>query len=180
MTTAVARRKNAAGLGNISTTSARRLISLLSRSIVICSLPGGVFDVRHEALRSQFLRGGHGYLQPSRRQSQRRSNEIARVVSPVSPRESWTVVGDDDPPLAPVERYLGYLTGIERSPNTVKAYAHDLKDWFGFLAGRGLGWRTVGLEDVGAFVAWLRFPVQARAGGWRCWRRRRVRAANRL
>src|SRR5690606_14618529 len=33
MTTAVARRRNASGLGKISTTSARRLISLLSRSM---------------------------------------------------------------------------------------------------------------------------------------------------
>lgn len=29
-----------------------------------------------------------------------------------------------------LERYLAYLTQIERSPDTVKAYAHDLKDWF--------------------------------------------------
>ena len=29
----------------------------------------------------------------------------------------------------------------QRSPNTVKGYAHDLKDWFGFLAGHGLDWR---------------------------------------
>jgi hypothetical protein len=31
--------------------------------------------------------------------------------------------------VEPVERFLGYLTSIEKSPNTVKAYAHDLKDW---------------------------------------------------
>ena len=37
--------------------------------------------------------------------------------------------------LQPVERFLGYLASIERSPNTVKAYAHDLKDWFTYLAG---------------------------------------------
>jgi hypothetical protein len=37
MTTAVARRRNAAGLGKISTTSARRLISLFKRSWVIYS-----------------------------------------------------------------------------------------------------------------------------------------------
>ncbi len=37
MTTAVASRKNAAGLGKISTTSARRLISLFNRSM-------GLFD----------------------------------------------------------------------------------------------------------------------------------------
>ena len=60
---------------------------------------------------------------------------------PVSRRESWTVLGDDDAPVEPIERYLAYLTDIERSPNTVKAYAHDLKDWFTFLAGRGLDWR---------------------------------------
>jgi integrase/recombinase XerD len=91
--------------------------------------------------------------------------QIARVISPVSLRESWTVLGDDDAPVAPVERYLAYLTDIERSPNTVKAYAHDLKDWFGFLAERGLDWQGVRLDDLGEFVAWLRLPLPARAGG---------------
>lgn len=89
---------------------------------------------------------------------------VTRVMSSVSGRESWTVLGDDDAPLAPVDRYLAYLTDIERSPNTVKAYAHDLKDWFEFLSGRGLDWTQVGLEDVGAFVAWLRLPTAARSG----------------
>lgn len=55
-----------------------------------------------------------------------------------------------------------YLTDIERSPNTVKAYAHDLKDWFVFLADRGLDWRRVRLDDVGEFVAWLRLPLPVR------------------
>src|SRR4029077_9885333 len=91
--------------------------------------------------------------------------QVARVISCVSSRESWTVLGDDDVPVAPVDRYLAYLTDIERSPNTVKAYAHDLKDWFGFLAGRRLDWRAVRLDDVGEFVAWLGLPLQARAGG---------------
>jgi integrase/recombinase XerD len=81
---------------------------------------------------------------------------VTRVVSPVSSRESWTILGDDDRPVEPVERYLAYLTGIERSPNTVKAYAHDLKDWFEFLGDRELDWRSVTLEDIGGFVAWLR------------------------
>ena len=89
---------------------------------------------------------------------------VTRVVSPVSSRESWTVVGDDDRTVEPVELYLAYLAGVERSPNTVKAYAHDLKDWFEFLADRELDWQSVILEDIGAFVAWLRTPVQARGG----------------
>ena len=58
--------------------------------------------------------------------------------------------------MAPAERYLAYLTDIERSPNTIKAYAHDLKDWFVFLAGRGLDWRAVTLRwDDG--IWWLDF-----------------------
>ena len=88
---------------------------------------------------------------------------VQRVLVPGTRRESWTVLGDDGP-VEPVERYLAYLTDIERSPNTVKAYAHDLKDWFVFLAARGLDWREVRLEDIGGFVAWMRRPPGVRDG----------------
>ena len=90
---------------------------------------------------------------------------VQRVVMPGQGIESWTVLGDDDVPVGPVERFLAYLTAVGRSPNTVKAYAHDLKDFFEFLAGRGLAWRDVRLEDIGGFVAWLRMPPPGRAGG---------------
>lgn len=63
---------------------------------------------------------------------------VQRLVMPGSGVESWTVLGDDYLPVEPVERFLAYLGAIERSPNTVKAYAHDLKDWFVFLDGRGV------------------------------------------
>jgi integrase/recombinase XerD len=89
---------------------------------------------------------------------------VQQVAMPGSRVASWAVLGDDDSPVEPVERYLAYLTDIERSPNTVKAYAHDLKDYFVFLAGRGLDWREVRLEDVGEFVAWLRLPPAGRDG----------------
>ncbi len=89
---------------------------------------------------------------------------VQRVLSPASLLESWTVLGDDDLPVPPIERYLAYLTGIERSPNTVRAYAYDLKDYFTFLDGRDLDWRQVRLEDIGEFVAWLRLPPAGRDG----------------
>jgi integrase/recombinase XerD len=69
---------------------------------------------------------------------------VQRVLMPGSRVESWTVLDDDLVPVDPVERFLAYLSSIERSPNTVKAYAHDLKDWFIFLGRRGLDWRSVG------------------------------------
>jgi integrase/recombinase XerD len=89
---------------------------------------------------------------------------VRRVATPMSRVESWTVLGDGDTPVEPIERYLAYLTDIERSPNTIKAYAHDLKDYFTFLVSQGLDWREVRLEDVGEFVAWLRLPPEGRKG----------------
>jgi integrase/recombinase XerD len=89
---------------------------------------------------------------------------VQRVALPTSRVGSWTVLGDGDIPVEPIERYLAYLTDIERSPNTVKAYAHDLKDYWVFLTFRGLDWREVRLEDIGEYVAWLRLPPTGRDG----------------
>lgn len=89
---------------------------------------------------------------------------VQRVLSPVLGVESWTVLAEDGAPIGPAERFLAYLSGIERSPNTVKAYAHDLRDYWSFLDFRGLDWREVRLEDLGDFVAWLRLPPGARDG----------------
>ena len=61
------------------------------------------------------------------------------VVIPGSGTRSWTVLGDDDVPVVPVDRFLAYLTDIGRSPNTVKAYAHDMKDLWEFSRVPGPG-----------------------------------------
>src|SRR6266540_2670936 len=89
---------------------------------------------------------------------------VQRVLMPDSGRESWTLLGDDLAPVEPVERFLAFLASVEKSPNTVKAYAHDLKDWWAYLSRHGRGWQSVTLEDVAGFVAWLRLPPEARDG----------------
>src|SRR5260370_39419482 len=86
------------------------------------------------------------------------------VVIPGSGTRSWTVLGDDDAPVVPVGRFLAYLTDIGRSPNTVKAYAHDMKDLWQFLRFRGLDWREARLEDIAEFVAWLQLPSAGPSG----------------
>jgi integrase/recombinase XerD len=84
---------------------------------------------------------------------------VQRVLMPGSGRESWTLLGDDGAVIEPAERYLAYLTAIERSPNTVRAYAVSLKLWFEFLQFTTMRWDQVGVEDVARFVAWLRAPA---------------------
>src|SRR6516162_7490024 len=91
------------------------------------------------------------------------------VMVPGSGTGSWTVLGDDDVPVVPVDRFLAYLTDIGRSPNTVRAYAFDLKNYWEFISFRGLDWREARLGDVGEFVAWLQLlPAGGSAGSRSC------------
>ena len=69
---------------------------------------------------------------------------IQRVVMPVTGAESWTVTGDDGAVVDPAERYLAYLSALERSPNTVRAYAASLRLWFEFLGQADVGWAAAG------------------------------------
>ena len=82
---------------------------------------------------------------------------VQKVVAPGG-ETSWTVVDDVFEAVEPIEAYLAHLEAIERSPNTLRAYASSLRLFFDFLAGRAVAWDEVGLEDVGRFVSWLRRP----------------------
>ncbi len=140
-------------------------VSFILDATRVCSSCGGVVHVRHGAGGCRGGRGGRAYLLLVQHVDQAGgAMHVQRVAMPGSGVESWTVLGDDDVPVEPVERYLAYLTAVGRSPNTVRAYAHDLKDYWVFLRGRGLDWRQVRLEDLGEYVAWLRLPVPGRAG----------------
>lgn len=77
------------------------------------------------------------------------------------------MLGEDHVPLEPAEGFLSYLSLVERFPSTVKAYAHDLKDWFTFLTVQGLDWRSATVGGVATFVGWLRLPPTARDGNQR-------------
>lgn len=88
---------------------------------------------------------------------------VQRVTMTYGDAESWMVLDSGGSVVEPVEAFLSHLHAVERSPNTVRAYAHDLRDYFEFVGQVGLDWSSVELEDVGRFVAWLRLPSGARA-----------------
>ena len=74
-------------------------------------------------------------------------------------REAWTLLSPDGGEVAPAAEFLRYLHRIERSPNTLRAYAHDLKLFWEFLEGRSAAWDAVAVADLGDFAAWLRRPA---------------------
>jgi site-specific recombinase XerD len=84
---------------------------------------------------------------------------VQRLVTPVTGGESWTVLDDDLVTIDPAERFVAHLSAIERSPNTVRAYAHSLALWFEWLGLRSQFWDAAGVEDVSEFVRWLRAPA---------------------
>jgi hypothetical protein len=61
---------------------------------------------------------------------------------------SWTVLGQDWLPAAPVEEFLEYLRAQRRSPSTVRNYAHGLARWWEFLGLEGAGWEAVSVEQL--------------------------------
>jgi integrase len=69
---------------------------------------------------------------------------------------SWTVLGEDWLPVAPVEEFLEYLRAQRRSPNTVRNYAHGLARWWQYLGLDGVGWEAVSIERLAGFLVWLR------------------------
>jgi integrase/recombinase XerD len=84
---------------------------------------------------------------------------VQRLVMPVSAAESWTVLDEELVAVPAAERFLAHLAALERSPNTVRAYAHSLALWFEWLGLRGQGWDAAEVEDVSEFVRWLRAPA---------------------
>jgi len=83
---------------------------------------------------------------------------------PYGDAESWTAIDHQWRPVGPAEEFLSFLHSTEHSPNTVKAYAHDLRDYFEFLAQAGLGWDEARLEDAGRTPDRQAQSVEMRSG----------------
>lgn len=71
-------------------------------------------------------------------------------------RFSWLVLGNDYLPIKPIQEFIRYLDNIERSPNTVRSYAHHLKLYWEYLDYIGKNWNNVKLDNFAEFLSWLR------------------------
>lgn len=84
--------------------------------------------------------------------------KVQRVRIPDSNRVTWLVLDDNYLPVQPIQSFLGYLDNLERSPNTIHAYAGHLKLFWEFLGDSHLDWHLVTLENLADFIHWLRSP----------------------
>ncbi|MEH1992283.1 tyrosine-type recombinase/integrase [Nostoc sp.] len=84
--------------------------------------------------------------------------KVQRVRIPNSEKITWIVLGDDYLPIEPIQQYLAYLESIERSPNTIRSYAHHLSLYWEYLQTYDLDWTQVSVIELAEFMAWLRSP----------------------
>lgn len=84
--------------------------------------------------------------------------KVQRVRVPDGDRITWVVLDDNYLSVQPIQSYLRYLESLERSPNTIHAYAGHLKLFWEFLRDSHLDWREVTLENLAEFIHWLRSP----------------------
>lgn len=84
--------------------------------------------------------------------------KVQRVRIPDSDQITWTVLGTDYLPIAPIEQFLRYLESIERSSNTIRSYAHHLKLYWEYLQAYSLDWTEMGVIELADFMSWLRNP----------------------
>ncbi len=89
---------------------------------------------------------------------------VQPLTGPHDGGRSFTVVDAHGLPVQEAEAFLRHLASLSYSPNTVKAYAHDLADFFTWVGSRRLDWRGASIDDVGDWVSWLRLPLPARRG----------------
>lgn len=87
-----------------------------------------------------------------------------RPVETLSSYNSWALLGPNGSPVAPADQFLSHLSLINRSPNTVLAYARDLKSYFSYLSAINESWDTVSLEDVSGYIGFLRQAGPDNAG----------------
>jgi integrase len=81
---------------------------------------------------------------------------VRRVSATGNAIGSYELRDDDDRPIPLVNAFLAYLGARGCSPNTVAAYAYDLRHFSQFLALRGLGYADFRPPDALELLAYLR------------------------
>ena len=84
--------------------------------------------------------------------------KVQRIIVADGHDHSWIVLDGAGLPIAEANEYLLYLHQLGRSPHTVRAYAHHLRLFHEFLSDQNLCWKHVVLNDLAAFIGWLRRP----------------------
>ena len=68
----------------------------------------------------------------------------------------WLVVDESGTFITPIQKYIQHLFCLDKSPYTIKSYAHNLKLYWEFLKKYNFQWHKVKINQIEAFASWLK------------------------
>jgi integrase/recombinase XerD len=72
-------------------------------------------------------------------------------------RVTWTVLDKTGLPIKAIYDFLSYCQNLNRSPNTIRAYAHHLQAWWRYLDhAQVTDWQSATPMMLAEFINWLR------------------------
>lgn len=86
--------------------------------------------------------------------------KVIRITHPTTFVETYRLYGDDGLPLGDLNKYLVFLANRGFSPNTIRAYAYDLKEYLGYLQSIPKRFLEADLEDVVNFIQHLKYSTK--------------------
>ena len=86
---------------------------------------------------------------------------VQEIVTPHNHHKRYVVIDENGNLIIPVVRYLKYLDAIGQARNTLRSYAQSLSLYFTYLAQQELDYQHITLDDLGAFVLWLKNPYRS-------------------
>ncbi|HAT1659549.1 TPA: tyrosine-type recombinase/integrase [Legionella pneumophila] len=66
------------------------------------------------------------------------------------------VLDNEYKPIKYITEFIKYLRNVDKSPCTIKGYAHSLKLYWEFLAAHEIDWTAINIGILAQFVGWLR------------------------
>ena len=79
------------------------------------------------------------------------------ICSIIENLKTWDVFQNNEI-VEPIQQYLNYLRNLQKSPNTIRAYAYHLKHFWQYLKDYDLNWTTIKIDKLAGFICWLRSP----------------------
>jgi integrase/recombinase XerD len=76
-------------------------------------------------------------------------------------QKRYVVIDDEGELVEPIVRFLKYLDRIGSARQTLRSYAHSLKQYWDYLTQQHLDWRQVTLDDLSRFILWLKLPSRS-------------------
>lgn len=81
---------------------------------------------------------------------------VQKAISEGSNQIKWLVIGNDYLPVKPIQQYFHFLESCDKSPCTLRTYAHHLKLYWEYLNQTNIDWDKVNIDVIGDFIVYLK------------------------